>query len=80
MIRIVEILLFLAPFLLFAAWRLLLPGTDLSVKHLIALAVALALTLAVLVWLRQEDAEPPATTYVPAELQGREIVPPRAEP
>ncbi|MGE0416692.1 MAG: DUF6111 family protein [Acetobacteraceae bacterium] len=80
MIRVIEILLFLAPFAVFAFWRVLMPGTAISTKHIAVLGAALALCFGLLVWLRQHDAEPANATYVPAELHGREIVPPRAEP
>ena len=39
MIRILEIALFLAPFGLFAAWRLWAPNTELGLRHLAALGL-----------------------------------------
>lgn len=80
MIRIVEILMFVAPIAIFVAWRLLAPDTALSGRHLAALGVAMAATLAALVWLRMEDAEPPQTHYQPAQLQGDQVTAPRATP
>ncbi len=80
MIRLFEIMMFLAPIVLFVGWRVLMPDTEVSVLHITALAASLIVCLGMLVWLRQQDAEPASTVYVPAELHGREIVPPRAEP
>jgi hypothetical protein len=79
-IRVIEILLFLAPFVLFAAWRVFLPGVAVGPKHIAVFGIALVICFALLFWMRQQDAEPSGATYVPAELHGREIVPPRAEP
>ncbi len=80
MIRILEIALFLAPFALFAAWRLWAPHTEIGGRHLIALAVALAVCFGLLAFFRMEDAEAPNATYVPAHLQGTTIEPPAAKP
>lgn len=80
MIRIVEIALFLAPLGLFAAWRLLAPGTELGARHLTVAAVVLALCLGTLVWLRMEEAEPPGSQYVPAQLRGTTVEPPTTRP
>ncbi len=80
MIRIVEIALFLAPIAMFAAWRILFPGVALSRGMMAVLGVMLAIVFGTLVWLRQEDAEPADTAYVPAALDGDRILPPRAAP
>lgn len=80
MIRILEIALFLAPFALFAAWRVFAPNTDIGPRHLLAIAVALIVCFGLLAWLRLEDAEPAGTVYVPAHLQGTTIEPPAARP
>lgn len=80
MIRILEIALFLAPFGLFAAWRLLAPGTEIGPRHLTIAAIVLALCLGALVWGRMQEAEPPNAAYVPAHIQGTTIEPPAAKP
>lgn len=80
MIRVVEILMFVAPFAIFIAWRLLAPDTALSARHVVALGVALLATLALLAWMRMEDAEPPQTHYEPARIQGDQVTAPRASP
>ena len=80
MIRILEIALFLAPFALFAAWRLWAPDTEIGPKHLSIAGIVLALCLAGLIWGRMQDAEPPEAEYVPAHLRGRTIEPPAAKP
>ncbi len=80
MIRLLEIALFLAPFILFAAWRLFAPNTDIGPKHLTIAGLVLALCLGGLVWGRMQDAEPPEAAYIPAHLHGKTIEPPAAKP
>ena len=45
MIRVLEIGLFVAPFALFALWRLLAPDTELGPRHLTVAALVLAMCL-----------------------------------
>jgi hypothetical protein len=80
MIRIVEIALFLAPFAMFATWRIFFPGVLLSRGMMGVIGAILIVVFGTLVWLRQEDAEPANATYVPAALEGDRITPPRADP
>ncbi|MGE0221837.1 MAG: hypothetical protein AB7F35_16925 [Acetobacteraceae bacterium] len=80
MIRILEIALFLAPLLAFAAWRLLFPRAELSPRVLIATGAALAVMFGLLAWMRQEDAHAPGTAYVPSELHDGRITEPRSLP
>ncbi len=80
MIRILELALFLAPFGLFAAWRLLAPDTEIGPKHLTVVGLTLVLCLGLLVWIRMQDAEPPDTQYIPAHLHGTTVEPPAAKP
>ncbi len=80
MIRILEIALFLAPFGLFAAWRLWAPDTELGLRHLAALGIALAVCFGLLAFFRMEEAEAPNAAYVPAHLHGTTIEPPAAKP
>lgn len=80
MIRILEIALFVAPFALFAAWRLWAPNTEIGARHLIALGAALAICFGLLAYFRMEEAEPPNAAYVPAHLRGTTIEPPAAKP
>lgn len=80
MIRILEIALFLAPFGLFAAWRLWAPNTEIGARHLIALGAALALCFGMLAYFRMEEAESRDAAYVPAHLHGTTIEPPAAKP
>jgi len=73
--RFVELALFLAPFVIFAAWRMTTPMGRPS-PRLIAASVALvALLFATLLWFHREGALPPGTTYVPAQQQNGRIVP-----
>ena len=74
MLRLLEIVLFLAPFVAFAAWRLLAPASGPSVWVLIAAAGALILLAGGLIWFSREAALPPGAGYVPAQLQNGQIV------
>ncbi len=79
--RFVEIVLFLAPFVLFAVWRLMTPlGGGLSPRVIAASAALVVLLLAALLWLHGEGSLPPGTAYVPAQLEGGHVVPPRGVP
>lgn len=73
--RLVEILLFLVPFLAFAAWRLLAPGPKAPLWMLYGLGgVTVALLLAlILLW--KIYATDRQQAYVPAEMQDGHIVP-----
>jgi hypothetical protein len=79
LVRLTELLLFLMPFVAFAAWRLPL-GSGPSRLALAGTACALLLLAAILLWLNQERASPPGTAYVPARLQDGRIVPGHAVP
>jgi hypothetical protein len=73
--RLVEILLFVLPFVAFAAWRVLFPS-PLPPRWLIAgLAAAVALMLLALIWVRRIDAEDANQSYRPAELREGRVVP-----
>jgi hypothetical protein len=76
-LRLVEILLFLAPFLAFAAWRFVLPRRGPSSLAL-GLGVAMLVILGfALVWLSQEDTLKPGATYIPSHIENGVIVPGR---
>jgi hypothetical protein len=74
--RFVEITLFLAPFVIFAVWRMTATvGGPTSPRVLAASAALLVLLLGALLWLHREGALPQDTTYVPARLEDGRIVP-----
>jgi hypothetical protein len=74
MLRLVELSLFLAPFAIFAIWRVMATEGGPSVRVVVAAACLLAVLTGVLVWLRREEALPPGTAYAPAQLQDGQIV------
>ena len=78
--RLTELLLFLAPFAAFIAWRLTAGSGGPSRPVLIGAACVLVVLAATLVWLSRQNALPPGTAYVPAELQDGRIVPGHAAP
>lgn len=78
--RLVEIALFIAPFVIFAAWRLTAPAVGPS-PRVLAVSVALLLTLlGALLWFHMEGALPPDTAYVPPRLEDGRIVPAHGVP
>ncbi len=78
--RFVEIALFLAPFVIFAAWRMTAPAGGPSPRLVAAAAALLALLLVALLWFHREGALPPDTTYVPPTLHDGRIVPGHGAP
>jgi hypothetical protein len=79
MLRLVELALFLAPFAVFAVWRLVAVDGP-SVRLLLTAACVLAALAGVLIWLSQDEALPPGSTYVPAQLQNGRVVAGHAVP
>jgi hypothetical protein len=80
MLRLVELALFLAPFVLFAVWRFLTMEGGPSIKLLVGVACVLAALVGALVWLRQEDSVPAGTSYQPARFQDGKIVSEQSAP
>jgi hypothetical protein len=75
MSRILEIVLFLTPFVGFAVWRFLLPSPLLPSWLVYGLAGFMVLTLTGLLWLWHVDASDANQPYVPAELRDGLVVP-----
>jgi hypothetical protein len=75
MLRLVEIILFVAPFVIFAAWRIAAPAGNPPTRVLAGTAIFLLLMFVALLWLRHEGSLPAGDTYVPSELQDGRIVP-----
>jgi hypothetical protein len=73
--RIIEIVLFLAPFLTFAAWRLLFPSPTPPLWMMYGLGGFVALMLLALFWLRHIDAGDAHQAYVPARIIDGHVVP-----
>lgn len=74
MSRILEIVLFLTPFLGFAVWRLLLPSPQPPLWLMLGCGGFVALMLAGLLWLHHLDAETALGPYIPAELHNGRVV------
>jgi hypothetical protein len=73
--RIIEIVLFLAPFLGFAAWRLLAPSPLPPPWLVYGLVGFVAVMLLALVWLWHLDAGDAQQPYFPDELHDGRVVP-----
>jgi hypothetical protein len=80
MSRMIEVVLFLTPFLGFAAWRLLFPSPSPPLWLMYGLAGFVVLLLLALVWSRHLDAGDSHETYVPARLVGGHVVPAQKAP
>jgi hypothetical protein len=80
MLRLAELALFLAPFVLFLVWRFMAAEGGPPVRLVAIAACVLALLAGMLIWLSQDDALPPGATYEPARLQDGKIVSGRAAP
>jgi hypothetical protein len=79
MLRLVEMALFVAPFAVFAVWRLVAVDGP-STRVLLTAACVLAALAGALIWLSQDEALPPGSTYVPARLQDGKVVAGHAAP
>jgi hypothetical protein len=77
MSRIIEIVLFLAPFLSFAVWRLIFPSPLPPPWLVYGLASFVVLMLVSLFWLRHLDAGDASQPYLPDVLQDGRVVPAR---
>jgi hypothetical protein len=80
MLRLVEVVLFLVPFLVVAVWRLLLPARGPSMRTVAALGVMVVLLATALLLLRAQDAEPPTAGYVPSHVQNGRVMPSSVAP
>ena len=80
MLRLLEVALFLVPFVAFGAWWWLAAGRGPSTPLVRAAVVAVAVLAAALVWFAAQDTLGPGQSYVPARLRGGEIVPGHAAP
>jgi hypothetical protein len=78
--RIIEIVLFLAPFLTFAAWRLLFPSPRPPLWMMYGLGGFVALMLLALFWLRHIDAGDANEAYIPARIIDGNVVPAQKAP
>nr|WP_294509076.1 hypothetical protein [uncultured Rhodopila sp.] len=78
--RLIEIFLFLAPFIGFAVWRLLFPSPLPPLWLVASLAAFLAAMLAALLWMWHADAGDGKIRYVPARMQDGRVVKPQPQP
>lgn len=80
MYRLLEVILALAPFAAYAAWRYTAADGGPPTSALIASGMGLALLLLALAWLAAEDRLPPGEVYVPPHIQDGRIVPAQTQP
>jgi hypothetical protein len=73
MLRFAEFGLFLVPFALYVAWRVL--GARASFRLVCIAAAMLALMLGAVVWYGLDTGLGPGATYVPAHIENGRIVP-----
>lgn len=72
--RIIEIVLFLTPFLGFAVWRLAFPSPTPPLWLVGGLAGFVLLMLTSLLWVRHLDSTDGTRVYVPAALRDGQII------
>ena len=80
MLRLVELALFITPFVVFAVWRFVALEGGPPVRVVVAAACVVAVLAAMLVWLSQEDALPPGASYAPPRLEDGKIIAGHAAP
>ena len=80
MLRLVELALFITPFVAFAIWRFMALEDGPPVRVVVGAACVLAVLAAMLVWLSQDDALPPGAKYAPPRLEDGRIIAGHAAP
>jgi hypothetical protein len=80
MLRLVELVLFLTPFAVFIVWRVVDKGSAPSLRLVIAAGCVLLVLAGALIWLSEDRALPPGSTYQPARLENGQIVAGHATP
>ena len=80
MLRLLEILLFLTPFVAFGLWRLAAPAGAPSPRAVVATAAMLLLLAGALLWFSRQDVLPPNAVYAPAQFHDGHVVPGRGVP
>lgn len=80
MLRLLELLLFVSPFVAFAAWRLLLPAGGPSPRLMMAVTGVVLLLAGGLYWFSRQNALPRGSPYAPAQMQDGRLVPARGVP
>jgi hypothetical protein len=78
--RLIEIVLFLAPFLGFAVWRLVFPSPLPPLWLVCSMGGFVAVMLAALLWLWHADAGDAGIRYVPARMQDGRVVKAQPQP
>ena len=74
MLRLVELALFLTPFVVFAIWRFAALEAAASVRVVVGAACVLAVLAGLLIWLSEEDALPSGARYEPARIQNGRVI------
>jgi hypothetical protein len=78
--RMIEIVLFLAPLLSFAAWRLLFPSPTPPLWLVYSMAGFVLLLLLALVWTWHLEAGDAGESYIPARVIDGRVVPAQRVP
>ncbi len=74
MLRLVELALFLTPFAAFIIWRFFAMEHGPSKALVVGTACFVALLAGALIWLSEDRAMPPDTSYAPAHYENGHIV------
>ncbi len=74
MLRLVELALFLSPFVAFAAWRYFSSEPGPSIPVIIGVACVIIMVAVALIWLGEDRAISPNDAYAPARYENGHIV------
>jgi hypothetical protein len=80
MLRLVELALFLTPFVVFIIWRFVAVERGPPLRLLLGAGCVLLVLAGALFWLSEDRALPPGSIYAPARLENGHIVSGRAAP
>jgi hypothetical protein len=80
MLRLVEVALFLAPFVAFAVWRFAAMEGGPPLSLVVAAVCVVIVLVGALVWLSQEETLAPGTAYEPAHMQDGRVISGHAVP
>ena len=80
MLRLAELVLFVAPFVVFAIWRFMAVEGGPPTRVVAVMMCVLLLIAGVLVWLSRDEALPPGVGYEPARLQDGKVISGHAVP
>lgn len=80
MLRLVELFLFLSPFVAFVLWRLMVPARGPSFGVVLVAVAILVLMAGALFWFSQQQMLPGDASYAPAQFHDGRLTPGHGQP